>query len=376
MKKRIFLTALALIVLAGILAGIKALQIGRMIDAGAQFVPPLETVTTTEVRAESWESLLTAVGSLTAVQGVTVAAELPGKVAQIAFEPGSAVRKGELLLKQDTSSEQAQLPGAEAAVTLAKANLERARELLVQKIISPAEYDSAEANFKVAVAAAENIRAAIGKKTLRAPFAGQLGIRLVNLGQLLQEGDPVVSLQNLDPIHVDFLLPQQRLVEIRTGLPARVTTDAMPGQLIEGAVTTINPEVEAATRNIRLQATVANPAGQLRPGMYVNVAVVLPRREEVLVIPTTAVLYAPYSDSVFVVEAPPAGADAPPGQRLRQQFVRLGEKQGDFVAVTSGLKEGETIVTTGVFKLRNGQDVVVDNSLSPDFEHAPKPENN
>jgi membrane fusion protein (multidrug efflux system) len=376
MKKRILLTMLVLIALAGILAGIKALQIGRMIDAGAQFVPPPETVTTTEVRLESWESLLTAVGSLTAVQGVTVAAEMPGKVTQIAFEPGSMVKKGELLLKQDTSSEQAQLPGAEASVTLAKANLERARELLAQKIISQAEFDSAEASFKVAVAAAESIRATIGKKTLRAPFAGRLGIRLVNLGQILQEGDPVVSLQTLDPIYVDFLLPQQQLAEIRTGLPVRVTTDALPGQRVEGFITTINPEVDAATRNIRLQAKVSNPEGQLRPGMYVTVAVVLPRREQVLAIPATAVLYAPYSDSVFVVEEKKAEAGGQLEKLLRQQFVRLGEKQGDFVAAISGLKEGETIVTTGVFKLRNSQVVMVDNTLSPEFEHAPKPENN
>lgn len=376
MKKRLVLTVLMLIVLAGLLAGIKALQIGRMIHAGAQFVPPPETVTTTAVRAESWESLLTAVGSLTAVQGVTVAAEMPGKVVQIAFAPGAQVQKGALLLQQDTSSEQAQLPGAEAAVTLAKANLGRARELLAQKVISPAEYDSAEATFKVAVAAAESIRAAIGKKTLRAPFSGHLGIRLVNLGQILQEGDAVVSLQTLDPVHVDFLLPQQQLAEVRTGLPVRVTADALPGQRIGGIVTTINPEVDAATRNVRLQATVANPTGQLRPGMFVNVAVVLPRREEVLVIPTTAVLYAPYSDSVFVVEEQKGEADGQPGKRLRQQFIRLGRKQGDFAAVVSGLKADETIVTTGVFKLRNGQAVVVDNTLSPEFKLAPTPENN
>jgi len=376
MKKHILLTIFVLIVLAGILAGIKALQIGRMIDAGAQFTPPPETVTPSQVRSETWESLLTAVGSLTAVQGVTVAAEIPGKVAQIAFEPGSVVPKGALLLKQDTSSEQAQLPGAEATVTLTKANLERARELLAQKVISQAEFDSAEANFRVAVAAAESIRATIGKKTIRAPFAGRLGIRLVNLGQILKEGDPVVSLQTLDPIYVDFLLPQQQLGEIRTGLPVRVTTDALPDQRIEGSVTTINPEVDAATRNIRLQATVANPAGQLRPGMFVNVAVILPRREEFLVIPATAVLYAPYSDSVFVVEDKKAEAGGQPSKILRQQFVRLGAKQGDFVAAVSGLKEGETVVTTGVFKLRNGQAVVVDNTLSPEFKHAPKPENN
>jgi len=376
MKKPVFLTVLALIALVGVLAGIKFLQFRRMIDAGAQFVPPAETVTTAEVRAESWDSLVTAVGTLTAVQGVTVAAEMPGKVVHIAFVPGARVHKGDLLLQLDTSSEEAQLPGAEATVTLMKANMQRARELLMQKIISPAEFDSAEANYKVAVAAVENIRASIGKKTLRAPFSGQLGIRLVNLGQILKEGDPVVSLQTLDPIFVDFLLPQQQLAEIRTGLPVRVTADTLPGQMIDGVVTTINPEIDAATRNVRLQATVANPSGQLRPGMFVNVAVVLPRRQDVLVIPATAVLYAPYSDSVFVLEEQPAPEGGTPGKQLRQQFVRLGERQGDFVVVTSGVKVGETIVTTGVFKLHNGQAVIVDNALSPEFKLAPTPENN
>lgn len=376
MKKRVILTVLALIALAGALAGIKALQIGRMIDAGAHFAPPAETVTAAEVRAETWESVLTSVGSLAAVQGVTVAAEIPGKVVQLNFAPGARVQKGELLLKQDTSTEQAQLPGAEAAVALAKANLERARQLLEQKIVSPSEYDGAEANFKVAVAAADSIRAAIGKKTVRAPFAGRLGIRLVNLGQILKEGDPIVSLQTLDPIYVDFLLPQQHLAQVRTGLPLRVTVDALPDQTIAGTITTIHPEVDPATRNIRVQATVGNPAEQLRPGMFVNVAVVLPGREPVLAVPATAVLYAPYSDSVFVVEEQKEEKSGQPEKVLRQQLVRLGEKKGDFVAVVSGLQEGETVVTTGVFKLRNGQAVVVDNTLSPEFGLAPAPENN
>jgi membrane fusion protein (multidrug efflux system) len=376
MKKRIILASAALLLLVALLGGIKFLQIRRMIDAGAQFVPPPETVTTARVQPDSWESSLTAVGSLTAVQGVTVAAELPGKVARIVFEAGAPARKGELLLQQDTSSEQAQLPGAEATVTLAKRNLERARELLAQRVISAAEFDSAEADYKLAVAAADNIRAAIGKKTIRAPFSGRLGIRLVNLGQILKEGDAIVSLQSLDPIYADFTLPQQELARIGAGVAVRVTSDALPGATVEGKVTAINPEVDAATRNVRVQATVANPAERLRPGMFVNVAVVLPERREVLAIPATAVLYAPYSDTVFVVEEKKDEQTGTVGKVLRQQIVRLGEKRGDFVAVTSGLKAGQEVVSTGVFKLRNGQAVVVDNTLAPEFQLAPRPENN
>jgi membrane fusion protein (multidrug efflux system) len=375
MKKRIFLSLLGVIVVVAILGGIKALQIGRMIEAGESFAPPPETVTTAEVRAESWETLVTSVGSLEAVQGVTVSAELPGKVVKLAFEPGAMASRGDILLEQDTTSERARLPGATASVALAKSNLRRAGELLKENFISQSEYDRAEAEYQVAIAAAEEIRAAIAKKTIRAPFAGRLGIRLVNLGEILQEGDDIVSLQSLDPIFVNFLLPQQQLSRIGTGLTVRVTTDALPGEDVEGRITAINPEVDAATRNIRVQATAANPGERLRPGMYGNVAVVLPERKEVLTIPATAVLYAPYSDSVFVVEE---GKDEKTGEAalvLRQQIVRLGEKQGDFVAVTSGLKEGETVVSTGVFKLRNGQAVVVDNTLEPEFKLQPTPEN-
>lgn len=376
MKKRLLFSLLGLITLVAILGGVKALQIGKMIEQGKKFVPPPETVTTAAARSESWESVLTAVGSLDAVQGVTVSAELPGKIVRIAFEAGATVGRGDLLLQQDTSTEQAQLPGAEAAVALTKANLRRAGELLAQKVISQSEYDSAEANFRVAVAAADNIRATIGKKTIRAPFSGRLGIRLVDLGQVLKEGDAIVSLQALDPIFVNFQLPQQQLSRLRTGLPVRVTTDALPGQVIEGTISAINPEVDSATRNIRVQATVANGRELLRPGMYANVAVVLPGREQVLVIPSTAVLYAPYSDSVFVIEERKDEKSGQEGRFLRQQVVRLGEKRGDFVAVTSGLKEGDSVASTGVFKLRNGQAVVVDNTLAPQFQLAPKPENN
>jgi membrane fusion protein (multidrug efflux system) len=375
MKKRIILTISGLLVLVAIIAGVKFLQIRKMMEQGANFVPPPETVTTAVVAMQTWEALLTAVGSLTAVQGVTVAAEQPGKVVRIAFEPGAAVPAGALLVELDTSTERAQLPGAEAQVALAKNNLERSERLLAERIISPAEHDAAVANYRQARAEAGSIRAEMGKKAVRAPFAGRLGIRLVNLGQMLKEGDPIVSLQSLDPIFVDFLLPQQQLGQLRLGLPVRVTTDALPGEIVEGRITAINPEVDAATRNIRVQATAANPQERLRPGMFVNVAVVLPAPTPVFAIPATAVLYAPYSDSVFVVEAKKDEKTGESGKVIRQQVVRLGEKRGDFIAVTEGLKEGETVVSTGVFKLRNGQAVVVDNKLAPEFKLAPVPEN-
>jgi membrane fusion protein, multidrug efflux system len=376
MRKRIIISIVGLIVLVAGLGGIKGLQINRMMAQARQFAPPPETVTTAVARTESWESLLTAVGSLEAVRGVMVTAELTGKVVDIAFEPGTLVRAGDLLAKQDTSTEEAQLRAAEATAALAKSNYDRMKELLGRKIISQSEYDNSEAQYKQAMAQGDNIRTVIAKKNIRAPFAGRLGIRLINLGQVLNEGQAIVSLQSLDLIFVNFLLPQQELAKLQPGLTVRVTSDAVPGQTIEGKITALNPQVDASTRNIRIQATVANGQERLRPGMYVNVAVVLPARDKVLAIPATAVLYAPYSDSVFVVEEKKSEKGGQPITAVRQQFAQLGEKRGDFVSVVSGLKEGETVVSSGVFKLRNGQEVVVDDRLSPVFNLTPKPENN
>jgi len=376
MKKRVAVTIVGMFVLIGVLGGIKGLQISRMAADGKQFVPPPETVTTVEVHSESWESLLFSVGSLEAVQGVMVTAELTGKVVHIAFEPGVMVRTGDLLVQQDISSETAQLRASEAAVALAKITLERTRKLLTEKTVSQSQYDSADAQFKQAVAQFDTIRAAIAKKTIRAPFAGRLGIRLINLGQILNEGEAIVSLQSLDPIFINFSLPQQQLAQVQTGLTVRVTTDVLPAQTIEGKITAINSAVDTATRNLRVQATVANSKERLRPGMFVNVAVVSPAQDKALAIPATAVLYAPYGDSVFVVEEKKREQNNPPGKIVRQQFVRLGKKRGDFIAVPSGLNDGETIVSTGVFKLRNGQAVVVDNTLAPEFKLMPKTNDN
>ena len=377
MVKRIFLTVLGILLLVGTLAGIKSLQIGKMVAASSQFAPPPAPVTTATVLKETWESLLTSVGSLEAVQGVIVTAELPGKVVRIAFQPGSMVAAGDILVYQDTSSETAQLRAAEASLTLTKIDLDRKAILLSKNTISQSEFDNAEAKYKQAEAEVDNIRSIITKKTIRAPFDGRLGIRLVNLGQILKEGEAIVSLQSINPIFVNFSLPQQELTQIQTGLTVRVTTDAFPDQVIEGRITAINPQVDAASRNVQIQATLVNQQERLRPGMYVNVSVVLPALKQVLTIPATAVLYAPYSDSVFVVEDnSKEGTEDATGKIVRQSFVRLGEKNGDFIAVISGLSEGESVVSTGVFKLRNGQTVVMDNSLSPKFERTPQPEDN
>lgn len=371
MKKKIIIAIIGLAILIGTIGGIKGLQISRMMS---QKKPSMtETVTAAVAHLDAWEAVLTSVASLAAVQGVMVSAEMTGKVVSLAFEPGAMVQAGDLLVQQDVAAETAQLRSAEATVALTKINLERSRKLLTQKTVAQSDYDNADAQHKQAVAQADNIRALISKKTIRAPFAGVLGIRLVNLGQILNAGDAIVSLQALDPVFVNFSLPQQQLGQIRTGLTVRTKIDGLSRQVIEGVITAINPQVDTATRNIMVQATAANTQKLLRPGMFANVSVVLPQQEKVLAIPGTAVLNAPYSDSVFIVENAAGDNSTGPVRVVRQQFVRLGARRGDFVAVTAGLKEGDTVVSTGVFKLRNGQAVAVDNTLAPEFKLAPTP---
>lgn len=373
MKKKIFFTVIGLLLLAGGISGVKALQIKKMIDQGKAMTFPPEVVTATQVQKSSWESTLNAVGGLTAVQGVTIAAELPGKVVRIAFEPGTKVQAGDLLLKQDSTTEEAQLRSAEAQIALAQNNFNRIEQLFNRNAISRADYDNADAQLKANKAQADAIRTAIAKKNILAPFSGQLGIRLVNLGEILKEGTAIVSLQTLNPIFANFQLPQHQLGQIKMGYLVRITSDALPGEAIDGKISAINPQVDSATRNISIQATLANTQEHLRPGMFVDVQVVLPGQNEVLAVPATGVLYAPYSDSVFVVEDKTDEKTGQQSKAVRQQFVRLGEKRGDFISVVSGLKETDSIVTTGVFKLRNGQSVVIDNKLAPEFKLSPKP---
>lgn len=353
----------------------KITQFKAMGAQAAAMVFPPTIVTASPVRSETWAESLAAPGSLEAVQGVTVAAEVPGKVARIAFEAGATVRAGDLLVQLDTSSEEAQLRAAEATAALARANLARARELRASGTNSPAELDAADAQARQADAQAESLRAVIAKKSIRAPFSGRLGLRLVNLGQILRDGEAITTLQTMDPIYVNFALPQQRLAQLSPGTAVQVTTDAAPGETFAGRIHAINPEVDTSTRTIRVQATIANSGEKLRPGMYASVEVMLPQERVVLAIPATSVLYAPYGDTVFVIEEKPAEAGGAPQLVLRQQFVRLGYTRGDFVSVVDGLKAGDRVVSTGVFKLRPGMPVAIDNTLAPAASLAPKPGN-
>ena len=374
MIKKVSLAVLAVVLIFGSLAGLYAMMIRSLIAAGsAQGVPP-EAVSVGEVKVENWESTLPAVGTVVAYQGITVGAEAEGVVREISFEAGSVVEAGEVLLQIDADVENAQLRAVEAAADLARANARRANELFQTKTISRAELDGAEAALKQAEAQADNIRAVIAKKTIRAPFSGRLGIRLINLGQFVNKGDPIVSLQSLDPVYVEFSLPQQTLRKLEGDLVVRVTSDAFPEKPFEGRLTAVNPAIDATTRNLRMQATFSNKDSHLVPGMFVNAEVVLPEERAVLVIPQTAVLYAPYGDSVFVAETGEQGPDGTGGLVARQQFVRTGEKRGDFVVVTSGLEAGQKVVTTGVFKLRNGAAIVASDIAVPEAKLSPRPE--
>jgi membrane fusion protein (multidrug efflux system) len=363
---------LGLVLVIGLLVGVKGGQIGAMMKAGAAFVPPPEAVTSAKAQVVQWEGTRPAIGSLVPLRGVTLGAELPGTVREVAFESGAAVRKGEVLVKLDISAEEAQLDAAVADASLARLNLERAAALREAGANAPADLDAAEARAKQAAATVANLRATIAKKTIRAPFDGRISIRQVELGQVLSPGTPIATLVSVSPIHADFWLPQQALSEITPGQRVRVRTDTFLGASWEGAITSINPEVDVATRNVRVRATFQNADGRLRPGMFANVEVLSPEKRSALVIPATAVIYAPYGDSVFVIDEKKDQAGKA-SMVARQKFVRLGESRGDFVAVTEGLSPGETVVSSGAFKLRNGMAVAVNNALAPEAKFEPTP---
>lgn len=370
-KTKLWIGILAgLLLVAGVLGGVKAAQIGKMMKAGKSFVPPPESVASAKVESADWAATRAGVATLVAVQGVTLSAELTGLVREIGFQSGTSVRKGQVLVKLDTSAEEAQLAAADADASLARINLERATALRQGGSNSQADLDVAQARAKQADAAVLALRATIAKKTIRAPFDGRITIRQVELGQVLSPGSPIASLQSVSPIHAEFWLPQQSLADLRLRQRVRVRVDIFPGSSWEGEVTTINPEVDVATRNVRVRATFENPDGRLRPGMFANVEVVSSEIRAVLAVPATAVIYAPYGDSVFVVDEKAADGKGPVA---RQRSVRLGERRGDYVEVVSGLVAGETVVSGGAFKLRNGVAVAVNNLLAPDVEIAPKP---
>ena len=360
-----------LIAIGGFVFGIKVLQIGKMMST--PMVMPPTTVSSAVVKEEDWAPTLSAIGSVSAVQGAVVSAELGGVVAEINFQSGGVAKKGDVLMRLDSSAEEAQLHTAEADLELAKANLDRERDLAVRKVVSKQELDTAQSTFGQKQGAVDNMRAFITKKQIRAPFDGMLGIRQVNVGQMINSGQQVVQLTALDRVYVDFALPQQNLPQLAAGYEARVHADSLPGREFKGKVTAINSMVDNVTRNISLQATFDNPDHELHPGMFVKVEVILPNKSNTLVIPGSAVSYAPYGNSVFVIDNKKDPKTGKESQSLRQAFVRIGEARGDFVAVTEGLKPGDVVVSTGVFKLRNGMPVVINNDLAPKPQLNPKP---
>jgi membrane fusion protein (multidrug efflux system) len=373
MAKRMILMLTVTLAIVAALGFVKFRQIQTAIAEGAAFQPPPEAVTTIVAQPEEWPSTLSSIGTVAAVQGVTVSTDLPGTVDRIAFDSGKAVRAGDVLVQLDTRQEHSQLAAIDAQRELARLNFSRMRDLLSQRVISQAEYDRAMTDQKHSDAQAGEVQTTIQRKTIRAPFSGVLGIRQVNLGQYLGAGDPIVVLQSLHPIYVRFGVPQQDTARVRVGGDVRLAVADLGGLEFTGRITAIDAVVDPSTRNVQVQATLSNPEGRLRPGMFVQVEMLLGASRSVVALPAPAISYAPYGDSVFIV----SDLKGPNGQTyrgVRQQFVKLGGARGDQVAVLEGVKPGDEVVTSGVFKLRNGAAVQINNNVRPANSRAPKPE--
>jgi membrane fusion protein, multidrug efflux system len=372
LKRMILMLAVVITLLAG-LGFVKYRQIQTAIAQGASFQPPPESVTTIVATQEIWPSTLNVIGTAAAIQGVTVSADLPGTVDRINFESGKPVNAGDVLVELDTRQERAQLAAAEADWNLAHVNYGRSEELTKQGVVSRVEYDRANSEQKSTEARVGEMKATIARKTIRAPFSGILGIRQVNLGQYLAAGQAIVPLQSLNPIYVNFGVPQQHTPQVRVGRRLRITSDDLPGVEFSGRVTAIDSVVNETTRNIQVQATLPNSGNKLRPGMFVRVDLALGADRQVIALPASAINYAPYGDSVFVV-ADLKDPKGKPYRGVRQQFVKVEGSRGDQVAVISGVNSGEEVVTSGVFKLRNGAAVRVNNEVQPSNNPKPKPE--
>jgi membrane fusion protein, multidrug efflux system len=375
-KRLILMLAVVGLLLTG-LGLFKWKQVQTAVQAASTFQPPPEAVTSVVTKKEQWPTTLGVIGTMEAVHGVVVSADLPGTIYRINFESGKAVHEGDVLVELDTRQEKAQLAALEAQRDLAKVNFGRVQQLFNDGVISRQDYDAATAQQKSTEANVAEIRATIERKTIRAPFSGILGIRKVNLGQYLSAGTPIVSNESLNPIYVNVGVPQQAASQVKMGRSLRVTTEDLAGKVFTGTVTAIDSVVDEATRNVQVQATLANPEGKLRPGMFVQVQIAVGTSRPVIALPASAINYAPYGDSVYVIADLLKDPKDPKGatyRGVRQQFVKVEGSRGDQVAVISGLNGGEEIVTSGVFKLRNGAAVQVNNKVQPGNSPAPKPE--
>jgi len=366
-----------MLVLAGLVVGglgfYKFKQVQAAMAAGANFAPPPTAVTTVKVKPEKWSSTFDVIGTMAAVQGVTVSADLPGTVDKIHFESGKWVKQGDILVELDTRQERAQLANLEAARDLAHINFGRIEQLVKQGVFAKSDYDAATSTQKVSDAQVEEIKATIDRKTIRAPFSGVLGIRQVNLGQYLSAGQAIVPLQSLDPIYVNFGVPQQDAGQIKLGSTVRISSQDAKERIYTGKVTAFDSVVNESTRNVQVQATLSNLGGRLHGGMFVQVGISTGADRQVISVPATAINYAPYGDSVFIV----GDMKDPKGNTyrgVRQQFVKVAGSRGDQVAIISGLNAGDEVVSSGVFRLRNGAAIEINNKVQPTNNPAPKPE--
>lgn len=370
LTKRIIGMSLGVLLVVGAIAGWKIITIRAMIQKMSAAKPAPIVVSSIKAPEEVWQRRIHAVGSFAAVQGVTITNELDGLVVAIPFEAGAPVKKGDLLVQLDLSTEQAQLASAEAAADLSQINLQRAQGLRSQNTNSQSDLDAAQALARQTAASVEIIRAAIAKKTIRAPFDGRLGIRQISVGQFIKGGTAIVSLQSLDPLYVNFSLPQQEIADLKSGQAVVVTVDTYAGSVFEGTINAINSKVDDSNRNIQVQATIANADERIKPGMFAGVDVVLPREDKFITLPQTAISYNPYGNSVYIVESKGGGGESAV-LTVRQQFVQLGDRRGDQVAVLKGIKPGEEVVTAGQLKLRNGTAVQINNAVHPENRPAP-----
>jgi membrane fusion protein (multidrug efflux system) len=369
MKNFRFVLLTALFVLLIIIFGTKMLQFKAMSASADAMTPPPVSVSTFIVEEQTWSKSINVIGSINPTQGVLLQAEVEGVVRDINFENGKEVQAGDLLVQLDISVENAELRAAKALASLAILELKRAKRLNKSGNTSQSDLDRAVAEAQRREAEVENIEARIARKTIRAPFAGEVGIRQINLGQYVPSGAALVSLQSYETVYANFSLPQNTLSKIKNGYAIELTTDAYPGETFEGTLTAISPEIDPATRSISVQATFNNSDGLLRAGLFVRAEVLLPEISNVIVVPSTSVLYAPYGNSVYKVEESESGPVA------RQYFIKTGEHRGDFVTILDGARAGDIIVSAGAFKLRNGVSVKINNELAPKPELEPKANN-
>jgi membrane fusion protein (multidrug efflux system) len=374
MAKRMILMLVAAALLVGALGYFKLRQVQAAVKGGA-FQPPPAAVTTIVAKQETWPSTLSVVGTTAPVHGVTVSADLPGTVDTITFDSGNFVHEGDVLVQLDTRQERAQLAALEAQRDLAKINYGRTQQLVNEGVISRQDYDKSTAEQKQTEANVGEIKATIQRKTIRAPFSGILGIRQVNLGQYMSAGTAIVSLQALNPIYANFNVPQQVMSQMRPGQSVRISTDGASGHAYTGRVNALESTVDESTRNVQVQATLANANNKLRPGMFVQVEVGVGAERTLFPLPASAINYAPFGDSVYVV-TDLKGPDGKTYRGVRQQFVKIAGARGDQIGIVSGLHQGDEVVTSGAFKLRNGAAVAVNNKIQPGNNPSPTPEDN